>query len=58
MRRAEEVFAGLHLTRPDDRYDCGEPRFATVGWLDERLVAFRVDTQRRGSPDHQHETLP
>jgi len=40
MRRAGEVFAGPHFTRADDRYDYGEPRFVTVGWLDERLVAF------------------
>ena len=33
MRRAKEVFAGLHLTRVDDRFDYGEARFVTVGWL-------------------------
>lgn len=40
MRRAREVFAGLHFTRPDDREDYGEPRFITAGWLDSRLVVF------------------
>lgn len=49
MRRAKEVFAGLHLTRKDDRWDYGEPRYVTVGWLDSRLVVF----WRRG-----HSTAP
>jgi len=37
MRRAKEIFAGYHFTRVDDRFDYGEPRFTTVGWLDSRL---------------------
>lgn len=40
MRRAKEIFAGLHLTRVDDRFDYGETRFITAGWLDSRLVVF------------------
>jgi uncharacterized DUF497 family protein len=40
MRRAKEVFAGVHLTRVDDRFDYGEPRFITTGWLNSRLVVF------------------
>ena len=40
MLRAKEIFAGPHFTRPDTRRDYGEPRFITVGWLDERLVVF------------------
>ena len=59
MRRAKEVFAGLHLTRSDDRYDYGEPRFVTVGWLDERLVVFvwtpRGTARRIISMRHCHE---
>ena len=59
MRRAEEIFAGLHLTRPDDRFDYGEPRFITVGWLDARLVAFvwtpRGSARRVISMRHCHE---
>jgi uncharacterized protein len=31
MRRAKEAFADPHFTRPDDRWDYGEPRFITVG---------------------------
>lgn len=33
MLRASDIFAGLHLTRPDDRLDYGEARFVTVGEL-------------------------
>ena len=40
MRRAREVFAGTHLTRVDDRFDYGEPRFISAGWLDERIVVL------------------
>lgn len=32
------VFAGTTLTVEDDRRDYGEPRFQTMGWLDDRLV--------------------
>jgi len=59
MRRAKEIFAGLHLTRPDDRFDYGEPRFTTVGWLDDRLVVFiwtpRGSARRIISMRHCHE---
>lgn len=40
MRRAREVFAGPHFTRPDERWDYGEPRFTTAGWLDAELIVF------------------
>lgn len=36
--RAGEVFAGPTLDLPDDRFDYGEPRTATLGYLDGRLV--------------------
>jgi uncharacterized protein len=59
MRRAGEAFAGPHFTRADDRHDYGEPRFVTVGWLDERLVAFvwtpRGAARRIISMRHCHE---
>ena len=59
MRRAREVFAGLHLTRSADRLDYGEPRFVTAGWLDERLVVFvwtpRGTARRIISMRHCHE---
>jgi uncharacterized DUF497 family protein len=59
MRRAKEIFAGVHLTRVDDRLDYGEPRFITAGWLDERLVVFvwtpRGVARRIISMRHCHE---
>ncbi|MFP5448286.1 MAG: BrnT family toxin [Alphaproteobacteria bacterium] len=35
---ALQVFAGRHLTLRDDRKDYGEPRFQSVGWLNDRMV--------------------
>lgn len=59
MRRAREVFAGPHLTRRDDRWDYGELRYVTVGWLDSRLVVFvwtpRGTARRIISMRHCHE---
>jgi uncharacterized DUF497 family protein len=40
FQRADEAFAGIHLTRADDRRDYGEPRFVTAGWLDQRIVVI------------------
>jgi Uncharacterized protein conserved in bacteria len=57
MRRAGEVFAGLHLTRLDDRFDYGETRYVTAGWLDS-TCGVRLDAARFGPQDHQHEALP
>ena len=59
MLLASEIFAGLHLTRDDDRYDYGEPRFISVGWLDDRLVVLvctpRGRARRIISMRHCHE---
>ena len=59
MHRAKEVFAGLHLTRADERFDYGEPRYVTAGWLDEELVVFvwtpRGVARRVISMRHCHE---
>ena len=59
MRRAKEVFAGVHFTRADDRFDYGEPRFVTVGLLDSRFVVFvwtpRGTARRIISMRHCHE---
>ena len=59
MRRAGEVFAGLHLTRVDDRFDYGESRYVTAGWLDSQLVVFvwtpRGSARRIISMRHCHE---
>lgn len=38
FRQAREVFAGPHLTRPDDRKDYGEPRYISAGRLSGRIV--------------------
>ena len=37
---AGEVFAGLHITRADDRRDYGEVRYVTAGWLRGRMVVM------------------
>jgi uncharacterized DUF497 family protein len=37
---AEQVFAGDHATWVDDRFDYGEVRQITAGWLDGRIVVF------------------
>jgi uncharacterized protein len=35
---AENVFAGKHFDRADDRREYGEPRFITIGYLNDRFV--------------------
>jgi uncharacterized DUF497 family protein len=59
MRRAGEVFSGPHLTRLDDRFDHGETRYVTAGWLDSRIVVFvgtpRGSARRIISMRHCHE---
>ncbi len=50
MAEAAMIFAGTHLTIPDERKDYGEPRFITFGTLDGRMVVAvwtkRGDTRR------------
>ena len=47
---AGEVFDGPHLTIEDDRFDYGETRFFTIGFLGRRMVVVvwtpRDDDQR------------
>ncbi len=38
--RADEVFAGKTATAPDDRFDYGEDRMITAGFLDGRMVVM------------------
>ena len=38
--RADEVFAGANVTISDERRDYGEPRWFTVGRLDEREIVI------------------
>jgi uncharacterized DUF497 family protein len=37
---AGRVFDGDHATWTDDRFDYGETRQITAGWLDGRMVVF------------------
>lgn len=38
--RAAEVFAGRTITVPDERFDYGESRFITAGYLGNRMVVI------------------
>ena len=40
MARCDEVFDGQTLTVEDDRQDYGEPRYITIGFLDDRMVVL------------------
>lgn len=33
-----QIFAGVHLTAPDNRFDYGEERYISMGYLNARLV--------------------
>ena len=35
---SEEVFTGQTVTLPDERFDYGELRFITLGWLRSQVV--------------------
>ena len=35
---SEQVFAGPLVENPDERFDYGEERFITVGYLNDRMV--------------------
>ena len=45
MARADEFFAGPHLTYQDVRVEYGEDRWITIGLLEERMV-FLAWTKR------------
>jgi len=47
---AEQVFAGLRIEGPDTRFDYGEERIVTVGFLRERMVV--VVWTARGEDRH------
>ena len=59
LHGANQVFAGPHFTREDERHDYGEPRFITVGRLDGQLVVLvwtpRGRARRIISMRHCHE---
>jgi uncharacterized DUF497 family protein len=37
---ASKVFAGTTLTFEDDRFDYGEDRYITIGWLQDMIVVI------------------
>jgi uncharacterized protein len=47
MNNASLVFSGLKMTMPDDGRDYGEPRWITVGFLNNRMVIV-IWTPRNG----------
>ena len=55
---AAEVFAGRHVTAPDDRKDYGESRFITAGTVGGRVVVIvwtpRGDSRRVISMRYAH----
>ena len=67
MAQAAEVFADDHLTVEDDRFDYGEPRFITIGFLSERMVilvwtprgeAYRIISMRKANDREQKAYAP
>ncbi len=55
MADAAEVFEGDHLTVEDARFDYGETRHITVGFLGGADGGSRLDPAQRRPPHHQHE---
>jgi uncharacterized DUF497 family protein len=49
---SEKIFRGLTFTAEDDREACGEPRFLTLGLLEDQVVS--VTHTVRGDPHHFH----
>ena len=47
IARAGEVFEGATLTVEDDRWDYGEDRFITIGFLDGVMVVMVWTPRRR-----------
>lgn len=37
---ADQVFQGTHYTLEDERKDYGEPRFITIGFMNNRMVVL------------------
>jgi len=58
--RAGEVFAGRTITVADDRFDYGESRFITAGYLGDRMVVIvwtaRGESRHVISMRHCHAT--
>jgi len=67
MQRAGEVFDRAHITIADDRIDYGEPRYITIGKLDDRMVVLvwtwrgenlRVISMRKANEREQKRSGP
>jgi uncharacterized DUF497 family protein len=64
---ASEIFGGRYISRADDRFDYGEIRFITVGFMSGRMVVAvwteragrrRIISLRKANPDEQAEFGP
>ncbi len=67
MGKAGEIFEGATLTVEDDREDYGEPRFITIGLLEDRMVvlvwtprgkACRIISMRKANAREQKAYAP
>lgn len=67
MADAAEVFEGNHLTVEDDRFDYGEPRYITIGFLAGHMVvlvwtprgeACRIISMRKANDREQKAYAP
>lgn len=67
MADAAEVFEGDHLTVTDDRFDYGETRNITIGFLAGRMVvlawtprgeAYRIISMRKANDREQSAYAP
>ncbi|WP_244640319.1 BrnT family toxin [Aureimonas glaciei] len=56
FRRAAEVFKSTHTSAPDDRFDYGESRMISAGYLDGRMVVI-VWTLGEENPAHHFDEV-
>lgn len=61
---AADLFASLHYTRPDQRYDYGEDRYISVGLIGDDTVVVvwtqrddnrRIISMRKADRDERHQ---
>jgi uncharacterized DUF497 family protein len=55
---AEKVFSGDTVTVIDDRFDYGEARRVSAGFLDDRMVVIEWTLAGYKPPHHFDEVLP
>ena len=67
MARAGDVFEGPHRSWEDDRFDYGEPRYLTFGFMGDRLVLVvwtwragrhRIISMRKANEREKRRTAP